>query len=277
MPLKARAASEWCNAASTKRGRWTYLYVPQAIFERFSGDSVEELGEACAPSLVELVRESESPQFVLDFEKPDKERLADQVGAFVDTDTLAKLPSRDQKAIEHAVQLFYMHEEKALPFAPVFQPLLGRIDDAAEALLLDRLFADVPADSAAQNDFFEPDLSGIKKRDARFYLERARTAKRLLVHHSPLMPTGLLIFCLQYAAKDTTPVAGIFTSVRTRMSDLSKTKLPELVKQSYDFRNTYIAHEKSEQLTDVEQTRQALGNWVETLTTLHAANQLAAG
>ena len=277
VPLKARAATEWCRSASTKSARWAYVYVPQAVFERFSGDSVDELCQACAPSLAELLRESESPQFALDFEKPDRERLADQVAAFVDTNTFEKLPLRNRKAIEHAVQLFHMHEDKALPFAPVFQPLLGRIDDAAEALLLDRLFADVPADSAEQKDFFEPDLSGIKKRDARFYLERARTAKRLLVHRNPIMPTGLLIFCLQYAAKDTTPVAGIFTSVRTRMSDLSKTKLPELVEQSYDFRNTYIAHEKSEQLTDVEQTRQALGNWVETLTTLHAATQLAAG
>ena len=214
---------------------------------------------------------------MLDFEKPDKERLADQVGAFVDIDTLAKLPSRDQKAIEHAVQLFHMHEEKALPFAPVFQPLLGRIDDAAQALLLDHLSPDVPAESAKQKDYFEPDMSGIKRGDAKFYSDRARTAKRLLVHRNPIMPTGLLIFCLQYALKDTTPLPGIFTSVRTRMSDLSKTKLPKLVEQSYDFRNIYIAHEKSGQLTDVEQTRQALGHWVETLTTLHAANQLTAG
>ena len=135
----------------------------------------------------------------------------------------------------------------------------------------------MPAESAKQKDYFEPDMSGVKRGDAKFYSDRARTAKRLLVHRNPIMPTGLLIFCLQYALKDTTPLPGIFTSVRTRMSDLSKTKLPKLVEQSYDFRNTYIAHEKSGQLTDVEQTRQALGHWVETLTTLHAANQLAAG
>ena len=103
VPPKARAASEWCRAASTKRARWSYVYVPQAVFERFSGDSVEELAETCAPSLVELLRESESPQFVLDFEKPDQERLADQVMAFVDTDTFEKLPLRDRKAIEHAI------------------------------------------------------------------------------------------------------------------------------------------------------------------------------
>ncbi len=59
------------------------------------------------------------------------------------------------------------------------------------------------------------------------------------------------------------------------MSDLSKTKLPELVEQTYDFRNTYIAHEKAEPLTNVDHTRQALEQWVETLTALHATNQQA--
>ena len=268
-----------CALAAVASGfghRWDlWGYVPQAVFERFSGDSVEELAETCAPSLVELIRESKSPQFVLDFEKPDRERLADQVTAFVDADTFEKLPLRDRKAIEHAVQLFHMQEEKALPFAPVFQPLLGRIDDAAEALLLGRLSADVPAESAKQKDFFEPDMSGGKARDAKFYLERARTAKRLLVHRNPIMPTGLLVFCLRYAAKDTTPAPGIFSTIRARMSDLGKTNMLELIEESYNFRNTYIAHEKTNQLTDVDQTRQALGQWVEMLTMLHASVETA--
>ena len=275
VPLKARAASEWCRSASTRRARWSYVYVPQAVFERFSGDSVKELAESCAPSLVEIIRESESPQFVLDFERPDQERLADQVTAFAAVATFEKLPLRDRKAIEHAVQLFHMQKEKALPFAPVFQPLLGRIDAAAEALLLDRLSADVPAESAKQKDFFEPDMSGVKARDAKFYLERARTAKRLLVHRNPIMPTGLLVFCLQYAAKDSTPAPGVFSTIRARMSDLGKTNMLELIEESYNFRNTYIAHEKTDQLTNVDQTRQALGQWIEMLTTLHASVETA--
>ena len=166
---------------------------------------------------------------------------------------------------------FHFHEKKeTVSFAPVFQPLLGPIDHAAEVSLLARLSADVPSDAIAQKDYFDPDMAGVKKKDATFYGERARTLRRLLVHRSPLMPTGLLIFCLEYAKKDTKPLPGVFTSVRTHFSDLSDTDLKELLDEFYEFRNTYIAHEK-QTLNDVERTRTSLQVWVDTLQTLHAA------
>lgn len=272
VPAKARAAVEWCKAASNKKVPWEYLYVPQAVFEQVRGNSVDELARACAPSLADLIREAHSPQLSLDFEKPDEARVADQVKAFIATDRLNALPPRYRKAIEHAVMLYHFHEQKAgASFAPVFQPLLGPIDHAAESLLLSRLSDDVPSEATQQNDYFEPDMTAAKKKSVDFLRERARSLKRLLVHRSPLMPTGLLIFCLEYAAKDTDPLPGVFTSLRTRFAALAATGLKDLLDRFYDFRNTHIAHEKK-QLHDAAEARSGLSVWVETLVALHEAN-----
>jgi len=84
------------------------------------------------------------------------------------------------------------------------------------------------------------------------------------------MPTGLLKFALEYAKKDTEPVPGIFTSLRTRFADLSEPILRDLVSEMYDFRNDYIAHQKKE-LTDEAVARKSLKDWIETLVKLHMA------
>lgn len=85
------------------------------------------------------------------------------------------------------------------------------------------------------------------------------------------MPTRLLQFCLDYARKDTEPLSGVFTSIRTHFSDLAATGLKNLLDQYYEFRNTYVAHEK-EELKDVETTRSALQVWVDTLLALVASH-----
>src|SRR5207253_2040381 len=139
----------------------------------------------------------QSPQLLLPFVNPEQQRKEEHTGEFIVAEALAALPQRHQQAIEHAVSLFKFHEKKAgVSFAPVFQPLLGPIDVACEALLIERLLPSVPAVESEQKDFFEPDMSGMKKKSAEFLQERARTLKRLLVYRSPLMLTGVLVFCL---------------------------------------------------------------------------------
>jgi hypothetical protein len=240
------------------------------VFERITGNAISELTRACAPALSELLREIESPQMALDFEVKDSDRVAAQVKGFLSAEDLAKLPDRCQKAIEHAVSLFYFHEKKEhVTFGPVFQPLLGPLDQGAEAILLHRLAPDVPAAQRAQTDFFEPDMSKVKKTSADFYKERIRTLKRLLVYRSPLMPIGSLIFCLDYAENATEPLSGIFASIRTRFSGLAKTGLYARLQELYEFRNKYIAHQDA-QLTDPKQTRTALTVWVEALRALYS-------
>ena len=45
---KARAAVEWCKAASTKQKKWEYVYVPEGVFQRFQGAVFSELARITA-------------------------------------------------------------------------------------------------------------------------------------------------------------------------------------------------------------------------------------
>ena len=128
----------------------------------------------------------------------------------------------------------------------------------------------MPVETEVQAAYFESDLNDVPKTKASFLSEKSRQLKRLLVHRNPLMPTGLLIFCLEYGKKDAEPLSGIFTTVRTRFHDLAETGLEEKMKGYYKFRNTYIAHQK-ERLVDVEDAKDALKISIETLQMLYAA------
>ena len=273
VPAKARTGVEWCKAASTGKAKWKYIYVPQEVFDRFQGNSIDDLGSACAPSLTDITREAETAQIALSFELTEEERIAEQVKEFIDADEIKVLPSRYRKAIEHSTMLYHFHANRETQsFAPVFQPLLGPIDHAAEALLLGRLQDHVPVEATAQTDYFESDLNGVPKSKTKFLKEKASHLKRLLVYRNPLMPTGLLIFCLEYGKKDSQPLSGIFTTVRQEFHDLAETDLEEKLKAYYGFRNAHIAHERKP-LDDLEITKNALHTSIATLQTLCATER----
>ena len=82
-----------------------------------------------------------------------------------------------------------------------------------------------------------------------YLTERGRALKRLLVDRSPIMPTGLLLFCLDYEAKARDSISGILAEVEQEFRDLRDSDLRDTLRRVYNFRNTYIAHEKGEQLT----------------------------
>lgn len=59
--------------------------------------------------------------------------------------------------------------------------------------------------------------------------------------------------------------------VRTRFADVAGREFREQLDQVYAFRNTYIAHEKHEPLTNAAVARDALKVWLQVLTHLHRA------
>jgi type III restriction enzyme len=256
--IKAKAAQEWCKAASGPVP-WEYLYVPQKVFEAFGGEDLQELVGACKPALVRLVKDATSSQLVLDVE-PDESLT--HVSAFIAPDEFEALPSSDRLAIRQAIQLFDFMASKPDPmFAPVFQPLLGRIDQAAETLILQRLKPLVPESAEDRDAYFS--VTGRK-----FLAERVRALKRLLVTRSPITPTGLLLFCLEYARTGKSEDAGILGAVRSGFSDVAGDDLEERLKMQYDFRNEYIAHEQREPLRSAGATHEALEVWTDVLATL---------
>jgi type III restriction enzyme len=55
VPRKAKAAIAWCEAASMPNCRWEYIYVPQGVFERLTGDTLAGLARTCQPALKNLL------------------------------------------------------------------------------------------------------------------------------------------------------------------------------------------------------------------------------
>jgi hypothetical protein len=130
VPLKAKAAIAWCEAASTETLQWQYLYIPQGVFERMAGDTVAELARACAPALQNLLQAEEFqdlPLFV-NFGQADDDATA--IDSLIDSEILNALPSRYRRAADQAVMLYRFFENKeGMNYAPVFTSLLGSIDE----------------------------------------------------------------------------------------------------------------------------------------------------
>jgi len=269
VPHKARAAVAWCKAACSKAAKWQYLYVPQGVFSEVAGNTVSELSRSCAPTLAGILQEALGPQLALPlFEAEETPALA--VEDFIPIATLEVLPPRCRKSVEQAITLFrFLEKKESATFGPVFQPLLGPLDEAATALMLERLSPFVPTDPQEQKVFFEPYYGSLSKSDIDYHDRHAKFLRRTLVFRNGLMPLGLLEFCLKYCGQSH-DVGGIFGAVRQNFADLAGGPLLDQVTAIYEFRNTHIAHVNVE-LTDRALAAAGLKQWISGLAALHKA------
>ncbi len=261
VPLKARAAVAWCEAASKEKEKWIYLYVTQKTFEELSDNKLKILLRMCKPSLKRVIAEVIDPQLKLPFGEPElKENTG--VSVFLSDVKFKQLPSRYQKAIDQAVTLFhFLKKKKDVSFAPVFTPLLGPMDEAARGMLLRKLKDDVPADRVTQYEFFRPNLADLPTGESNFHIRQAKNLERTLVDQNGLMPIGLLRWCLNYAGTTRRKIGGVFEVVRNRFAHVSQTDLFPVIDAIYSFRNEYIAHQDQE-LSELELAKKALIQWV---------------
>ena len=142
VPLKVAAAVDWCKAAS-KQTPWNFLYVPEGVFQKFSGHALSELETVCATHRADLLAEHVEAQYTL----PLGEVGATDVNLteFISTDCFDVLPPRYQKGVEQAVSLFrHLEHKTGVSFAPPFTALLGALDEGARGLMTDLLGPDVP-------------------------------------------------------------------------------------------------------------------------------------
>lgn len=265
VPLKAKAAIAWCEAASTETWSWQYLYIPQGVFERMAGDTVAELARACAPALQNLLQGEDFqdlPLFV-NFGQVDDEATA--VDSLIDPEILNALPSRYRRAADQAVMLYRFFENKeGMNYAPVFTPLLGSIDEVAKGFIVRHLKPELPIAIEDQKDWFLPNLRNVDRKSEDYYRKLAQNLKRTLVFNNGLSLIGLLRSCLDYALNDTTKIGGVFDAVQTQLRFQGGRKLLEAITRINDFRNTYIAHQEKE-LTDRTLAEQELKIWIEAL------------
>src|SRR5262249_52536009 len=128
VPLKVAAAVDWSKAAS-KQTPWTYLYVPEGVFQRFSGETLAELESVCATHRADLLAEHVEAQFTLPLGEIGGEDL--KVNEFISTECFEALPPRYKKGVEQAVSLFrHLEHKSGVSFAPPFTAMLGPIDEA---------------------------------------------------------------------------------------------------------------------------------------------------
>jgi type III restriction enzyme len=285
VPLKAKAAIAWCEAASRvttevattnqnvrsadfsqqKAGTWHYLYIPQGVFERMAGDTVAELARACAPALQNLLQAEEFQDLPLFVNLGQVDEEASAVDSLIDPAILNALPSRYRRAADQAVMLYRFFENKAgMNYAPVFTALLGSIDEVAKGFLVRRLQPAMPVTVDDQKAWFAPYLGGVDRKSEDYYRKLAQNLKRTLVFNNGLSLIGLLRSCLDYALNDTTKIGGVFEALQTQLRFQGGRKFLETITRINDFRNTYIAHQEQE-LTDKNLAEQELKIWIEAL------------
>ena len=267
VPRKARAAVAWCKSASEPGVQWEYLYVPQGVFERMSGNDVATLAGACAPPLQQMVEEErlrqEMPLFAgLEVEKNEK---APDYEGFVQQSTLAGLPPRYRDAVEQSVMLFrFLESKEGVSYSPVFIALLGAVEEAAKGQIVRRLQDHVPASVQEQKAWFAPRLDGLPERQSRYYARVAQNLKRTLVFKNGLSALGLLRSCLDYGLNDDTGIGGVFDAVNAAFAREGDTDLLAAVAHMNSFRNTCVAHQQ-EPLKDPQQASSALKGWIQGL------------
>ncbi len=264
VPVKARAAMAWCKSASTDKCKWKYLYVPQSLFERETGTSIDALARACNPALKDLIAEKETTAQMPLFEgEPEEE--ASGIKGLVEKAILDTLPSRYRKAAEEAIVLYHFFERKQnMNFAPVFTALFGSMDEAARGLILRKMLSDMPSDFVEQKDWFEPYMKNIDYRNEGYYKSTAKNLKRTLVFKNGISPIGLLRSCLNFAMNDNSRIEGVFLSVKNNFRISGGRELLSLVEDINEFRNTYIAHQEKE-LNDEKMAKKELRKWIEGL------------
>jgi len=269
---KARAAVEWCQSASTDKATWEYVYVVEGVFQRYRGNSIAELARTCAPSLRDLLDQERYRQELPLFAGMGMlEATVPEATGFVDAKILEVLPERMRKAADEAIALYRFFEKKpGVNFAPVFTALLGVMDEAARALILQLLVPAMPVTVKEQQAWFEPYLANVDPRMHRHYQEMGRNLRKTLVYKAGVSPLGLLRNCLNFALNDTTALTGVFAAVRESFRFTDSRNLLDRVQSINDLRNTRVAHQE-QPLTDMAEAKQALVEWLDGLAMLWRA------
>lgn len=267
VPLKAKAAVEWCKAASSKKVTWEYVYVTDSIFQTFSRDSLAALARTSAPSLMEMLSESSTQQLKLPLAQITAQaQTKTAFDSFITEQILEALPPTYKTPITEAITLYsFCENQKGFSFASVFTPLLKPIDTSCVLLISNALQQYVPTNPMEQQNFFDAGSSRLS--------ERAQNLKKTLVWKSGISPIGLLKFCLTFENKEN--LGGVFKVIPPVFKVLAESELPAHIEDINDFRNNYIAHQNYV-LNDPKQAQTNLKHWISTLLILHKINSAAA-
>ena len=164
----------------------------------------------------------------------------------------------------------HQNQKEGALFSPVFNALLGVIDESAKGLILRKLLPALPNTVPEQKAWLSPYLGDVDRRQQHIYNNMAQNLKRTLVFKNGFSPLGLLRNCLDYALNDSTKIGGVFEDINVQFKIQGARKLLETVTRINDFRNTYVAHQDSE-LTDSKIAELELKLWINSLKMINEA------
>ncbi len=146
------------------------------------------MSRACAPALQSVLSTEETEHYFPLFAWGEKE--AEEVTTateVIDAVLLKDLPSRYKDAVEQAVMLLkFFQNKEGMKYAPLFQALLGSLDEAARGLITRKLIDELPATVPEQKAWFDPYLESVDRRTHRHYQQMAQKLKRTLVFKNGL-------------------------------------------------------------------------------------------
>jgi type III restriction enzyme len=259
VPFKARAAMEWCEAASKSGTTWRYLYIPCRLLMSASAATMDELARACEPALQELLQEARTGQTTLPLDEETArnqfellcERVFREAGITEPAAPIAEVMRQAIMLLNHAIQT------KMPNYAHAFQPLLHPLDVYSSTLLERHLRPRMPSDSCQWERYFLGSQSPTLQRNGRYLQEN-------LAFGRPMMRLGTLLFCLHYAAQPSPNEGGVWQDVVQVFSTPEMQELYTLLAPVNQFRNTRVAHVE-QPLNNPDEAWDAMRQWLRCL------------
>lgn len=275
VPVKARAAVEWCKAASSAEASWHYLYVPYETFQELCFSPMEELYGACQPALQQLLAEAEIQQHALMAQEATRHA---QTEAFyqelLQEAGLSQLPAEIEQPAREAAQLLeYAIAQNMSNLASPFNHLLYLFDHYAMQIVERVLGPRIPSDEAQHQSYFNPPLNSLHY-SLRMQMERnQRYLRQNLVHGRSLQRMGTLLFCIYYAHIERADIDGVWRDVAEVFAAPEFAAVYEDLSAVNRLRNKSVAHVE-EPLSDPAEAREAMSLWLRCLNSLHHLAQL---
>jgi type III restriction enzyme len=198
VPVKVRAAVEWCKTASKGKVKWRFLYIPYHLFQQSATSTIEELSRACEPSLRGLIEEAKTGQQELPLFEETAQKEAEELFSRVLREAgIQNAPSAVEGQMRQAIILLDHAVRSGMPeYGHAFQPLLHPFDDYALRILDKQITPKIPTSQQDRENYFNPDIDTLKTKD-RIQLEKySRYLRDNLVFGRSIMKLGTLLFCL---------------------------------------------------------------------------------
>jgi type III restriction enzyme len=278
VPFKAQAAVEWCKTASTKACRWTYAFIPMAIFDANTTFSIADLARACEPRLQGLLGTAATGQIELPLEMTPEKILKEKTDKAMETAGVPNtdLPDDIRDYVAQAVnQLAFDRKKGYGQLGASFQPLLMPLEQLCIELLIKHLGPCMPQDYDDRRTYFDPYLGDVSPGQEAVLQKNGRNLNGLLVHHDKRNPIGTMLFCLQYASSWPDIHGGIWTDVHREFADPRLQSLYDRLDTMNKFRNSRIVH-VDEPLTDGELAETTMTAWIRNLADLNKVAHLPA-